>query len=101
MSNVDRGLVRARRERLQVHWEVPGLAASVYNTKRGTRYKTLKGNGGWSCDCVFGRNFARFDNVCKHIVATMRKELDEGYFMEGRSSEQAIQVAKLYERMLS
>lgn len=100
MSTLVKGIAAARKGRVQVHWIVPGLVSVAYSVKSGTKYNLYKAKGEWRCECIFARNFARGGNVCKHISATIIKEIKESLVYEGRSPEQAAVIIEHYKGML-
>lgn len=70
---------RAKADRLQAHWVVPGEIAIVYNVKSGSRYEVRTkylGSSEWLCTCkwaLMGRG-----GWCKHVIRVIDKAAKEG-----------------------
>lgn len=67
---IDQSRRRAKTEKLQAHWEVPGHVARVYNIAKHTAYTVRVVAGVWTCDCAYGQ----YGHApCKHLVAVVDK----------------------------
>lgn len=61
---------RAKNEKLQAHWEVPGQRARVYNIVNHTAYTVQVVAGTWRCECPYGQ----YGHApCKHVVRVVDK----------------------------
>lgn len=67
---IEQSRARAKTERLQAHWEVPGHVARVYNIARGSAYTVSLIADTWRCECPYGQ---MGHAPCKHLVAVIDK----------------------------